>query len=251
VRVVEAPPADGGRARLRTSDPAPGIVVELPLEDGPIAEDALALGLDAPLSRAPVPRLPDPFAPAWSSEQGDGPAPWTVDVTRADGPWLDVRVYDPTLPEGTPVRLYAAQFPPDPGYAPLAYRPGSTVRLLSSPLLGSALVVQGPQPLSVAIRTGANTRLALAVSLVEGFVPAAQMRYLGRRFCGETQAWYLPPWLPGRSDWLVDERGPEARAPRLGAPTCIIGIARPDLPPTDLDLTRDEARFLHRLGSNE
>lgn len=251
VRVLEPPPPDGGRARLATCDPAPGVVVELPLGEGPIDEDALALGLDAPLSRAPVPRLPDPFAPAWDvDEQGAAP-PWVVDVSRADGPWLDVRVHDPALPDGAPVRLYAAQFPPDPGYAALAMRPGTPARLLSSSLLASALVVQGPQPLQVAIRTGANTRLALAVSLAEGFVPAAEMRYLGRRFCGETQAFYLPPWLPERSDWLVDEAGPEARAPRAGAPTCIIGVARPGVPPTDLDLTRDEARFLHRLGSNE
>ena len=206
---------------------------------------------DADVSPPPaVPVLADRAAEDWEAPaQGEAPG-WIVDVSL-DGTWWNVRVEDPggAASKGSDVRVYAAVDLASDDAGPLETRLESAGERLSDPALPDAVVLAGKLPFACSIRARPRARLGLQVIVDGGPVPAARMRYLGRRFAGARLTYYVPPWMPERPDWFSSlEVGP----PELWttAPWAAVTAKRGTgvyLMEGPIDLTPDEIRFLRRM----
>ena len=208
-----------------------------------------------PPTDAPVPRLPDPRAEEWD-EEADPPV---VDVARA-GSWLVISVADGER-TAAEVRVFVAAHPPSEGQDPLEHRLTGKVARLSDSALPDALVLEGPLPFAAEIRARPRVRLALVAQVGGETVPVEQMRYIGRRFAGDSLTLYYPPWLPERMDWFVPDLESHASGGGPGEASARISRERqrgafrrrPAAFHTEgpIDLSAEEVRFLKRMAKKE
>jgi len=197
-----------------------------------------------------VPLLADRAAEAWDvPAEGEAPG-WIVDVSL-DGTWWNITVADPE--RTAEVHVYAAVDLASEDASPLEMRLESAGERLSDPALPDAVVLAGTLPFTASIRARPRARLGLNVTIDGATVPAARMRYLGRRFAGARLTYYVPPWLPERPDWFSTlEAGPTeiwttepwaAITKKRGT-----GVYLMEGP---IDLTPEEIRFLGLMDRRE
>jgi hypothetical protein len=155
------------------------------------------------------------------------------------------------------VRVLAVGYPPG-GPAAVdslsAEAPGARVRRL---LDGAE--IEGELPLALRIAPGPGRRFALSVELAGEDVPAARMRYLGRRAADGELRLFVPRWAPLCSRSSPGQTGRPPQPPQQAQQASESGAAvRIDLlrfgtgAPGDLpEITDDELRLRARLGRNE
>lgn len=189
-----------GRLRLLTVGVPSAVRLELELERGELREADVALG-GRSLPEVGVARLCETGGPPWPAAD-EGAA---IDVEPGAPGHLRVVVAGP---EGAPLELRAARFPP----------PG--------PRRGAEPPLQGRAPLALEIEVRHDELLALAVAIDGRPVPASEMRLRGRRARrAGSLGLLLEPGRDAAPAWSRSEAPPPAPPP--GARVHVTGRAGP------------------------
>lgn len=259
----------GGRGSLRPAGlggeailaPGAALVVETSRRDvpfsleftspkaAPSALDAeqLLVG-DTPLQDSWIPRLPSGRRVVWLWEEGDGPAPFDVDLVK--GSSLYTRMETPGE-AGREIELLLALYPPGrrgtaAGDQPELDYAGSGLEVVEYPGRKDVVRIRATTPIDLQVQEPPGRDLAIAVRIDGRPVPLSRIRRDGHRFAAPgTLAIYVPDWLAGETFELAGERRDDLPDPWLR-----VLRTGPAMPATSA-LGEDELQLLRRLGPDE